>query len=87
MKVESNKTYVGVVQQNDDPKKLGRVKVRVLGIFDKMELKDIPWATPWKDLNGNGFNVPEVGKLVTVVFDSANEYKPEYIYADYYNIN
>ena len=83
MKVESNKTYVGVVQQNDDPKKLGRVKVRVLGIFDKMELKDIPWATPWKDLNGNGFNVPEVGKLVTVVFDSANEYKPEYIYADY----
>lgn len=87
MKIESNKTYVGVVQQNDDPKKLGRVKVRVLGIFDKMELKDIPWATPWKDLNGNGFNVPEIGKLVTVVFDSENEYKPEYIYADYYNIN
>jgi hypothetical protein len=87
MKVESNKTYAGVVQQNDDPKKLGRVKVRVLGIFDKMELKDIPWATPWKDLNGNGFNVPEIGKLVTIVFDSGNEYKPEYIYAEYYNIN
>lgn len=87
MKVESSKTYVGVVQQNDDPKKLGRIKVRVIGVFDKMELKDIPWATPWKDLNGNGFNVPEIGKLVTVVFDTGNEYKPEYIYADYYNIN
>ena len=87
MPVQANKTYVGIVQDNLDPQKLGRVKVRVVGVFDQMELKDIPWASPWKDLNGNGFNVPEVGKLLTVIFDSGNEYKPEYIYADFYNIN
>lgn len=87
MPVQANKTYVGIVQDNQDPQKLGRVKVRVVGVFDQMELKDIPWASPWKDLNGNGFNVPEVGKLMTVIFDSGNEYKPEYIYADFYNIN
>jgi hypothetical protein len=87
MPVDAKRTYVGIVQDNQDPKKLGRVKIRVVGVFDQMELKDIPWATPWKDLNGNGFNVPEVGKVLTVIFDSGNEYKPEYIYADFYNIN
>jgi hypothetical protein len=47
MKVEANKTY-GVVEDNDDPKKLGRVRVRVLDVFDNLEVTDIPWATPWK---------------------------------------
>jgi hypothetical protein len=37
MKVEANKTYVGVVEDNDDPKKLGRVRVRVLDVFDNLE--------------------------------------------------
>jgi hypothetical protein len=87
MKVEANKTYVGVVEDNEDPKKLGRVRVRVLDVFDNLEVTDIPWATPWKDLNGNQFNVPENGKVVLVVFDSGDEYKPEFISADHYNVN
>jgi len=87
MAVEANKTYIGIVQKNDDPKKLGRVKIRVVGVYDEMKIEDIPWASPWKDLNGNGFNLPEIGKLLTVIFDNGNEYKPEYIYSDFYNIN
>lgn len=87
MKVEANKTYVGVVEDNDDPKRLGRVKVRVLDVFDNLKVEDIPFATPWKDLNGNQFNVPENGKVVLVVFDSGDEYKPEFISADHYNVN
>ena len=47
----------------------------------------MPWAKPWKDLNGNGFNIPDIGKVVTVVFESGNEYKPEYIYSDHFNVN
>jgi hypothetical protein len=45
MKVEANKTYVGVVEDNEDPKKLGRVRVRVLDVFD---ILIYTWATPWK---------------------------------------
>lgn len=85
--VQSNKTYIGTVEDNNDPKKLGRVKVRVLDIFESISVDDIPWASPWKDLNGNSANIPEIGKVVTVVFDQGNIYKPEFIFADHFNIN
>jgi hypothetical protein len=83
----SNRTYIGIVEDNNDPRRLGRCRIRVFDVFDGLPPQDIPWATPWKDLNGNQFILPEVGKVVTVVFDSENIYKPEYIYSDNYNIN
>lgn len=87
MNVQSGKTYVGVVEDNKDPKKLGRCKIKVFGIFDDFELENIPWANPWKDLAGNEFAVPEVGKVVTVVFEDADINGPEFISSDHYNIN
>ena len=43
------KTYYGVVESRSDPKQLGRLKVRVLGLHteDKVSLptNDLPWAT------------------------------------------
>ena len=43
------KNYYGVVESRSDPKQLGRVRVRVLGIHteDKVQLPtaDLPWAT------------------------------------------
>ena len=86
-KVEANKTYVGVVEDNSDPKRLGRVRVRVLDVFDSLKVEDIPWATAWKDLNGNVVNIPEKGKVLLVVFDQGDEYKPEFISSDHYNAN
>ena len=87
MFVDSSKTYIGVVEENLDPKKLGRCRIRVVDIFDDIPTEDIPWATPWKDLNGNSNNIPEKGKVVTVIFDSGNIYKPEFIYSEHYNTN
>ena len=86
-KVEKGKTYIGVVEDIEDPKKLGRVKVRVLDVFDNTKVEDIPWANPWKDLAGNEFNLPEKGKVVTVVFENANVNSPEFISSDHFNVN
>jgi len=83
----SKNMFVGIIEDNIDPKRLGRVKIRVFSVYDEMPTEDIPWATAFKDLNGNEFNIPDVGKVVSVVFDHGNIYKPEYIYADHYNIN
>jgi Type VI secretion system/phage-baseplate injector OB domain len=82
-----SRIFIGVVEDNNDTKKLGRCKVRVLNIYDDIPVDDLPWATPWKDLNGNTFLLPEKGKIVSVVFDEGNPYKPEYIFAEHYNKN
>lgn len=87
MKVEAGKTYIGVVEDNNDPKKQGRVKVRVLDVFDDTPIKDIPFCTPWKDLSGDEFKTPDIGKVVTVVFNNGNQNDPEFIYSDHFNVN
>jgi len=63
------------------------IKIRVLDVYDDLKVEDIPWATPWKDLNGNEFSVPDKGKVVITVFDQGDVYKPEFIFSDHYNIN
>lgn len=80
-------TYFGVVVDNNDPMRIGRCKVKVFQVFDKLSNESIPWAAPWKDLSGNEFCVPEIGKFVTVIFDKGNRYNPEFIYAQNFNIN
>ena len=85
--VDPKKTYVGVVENNEDPKKIGRCQIRVMDVFDNLKLEDIPWSSPWKDLNGNQFNIPDKGKVVTVVFENGNTNNPEYISSDHYNVN
>jgi hypothetical protein len=87
MYVDIGRTYLGVVENNEDPERLGRCRIRVVDIFDEIPTEDIPWATPKKDVNGNSFNIPDLGKFVTVKFDSGNIYKPEYYYSDVYNEN
>ncbi len=83
----SNRTFIGIVEDNIDPKNIGRCKIRVLDVYDEIPTEDIPFATPWKDINGNAFNVPDKGKVVTVVFEDGNKYSPEYISSEHYNIN
>lgn len=79
--------FVGVVEDNNDPKRLCRIKVRVFNVYDEIPVEDIPWATPWKDLGGESGGSPPKGKVVSVVFDEGNIYKPEYIRAEHFNIN
>lgn len=94
-KVEVGKTYIGVIEDNNDPKRVGRCRIRVLDVFDGRDnegkfiipTEELPWAFPWKDLNGNVFNLPEMGKVVIVVFENGNQNNPEYISADHYNLN
>ena len=87
-KVESGKTYIGTVEDIKDSTKDGRVKVRVIDIHsDDQGLESIPWATPWKDLGGGQFSLPEIGKVVVVVFDQGDINSPEYIYTEHWNIN
>lgn len=81
------RNFIGIVVNNEDPKRLGRCKVRVLDVFDTLPEEDIPWAKQWRDINGEAFAVPEKGKIVNVSFDEGNEKFPEYKNSENAQIN
>jgi hypothetical protein len=79
--------YVGIVENNIDPKRLGRLKVRVLGVFDDLKKEDLPWSSPFNTIDGRSFSLPSIGKLVSIIFVKNDIYMPYYINSENYNIN
>jgi uncharacterized protein involved in type VI secretion and phage assembly len=72
--------YEGVVTQNEDPKKIGRVKIRVPGILDDPESG---WALPVGSPGGGTaqrgmFDVPKVEAEVFVFFAGGDIDKPRF---------
>jgi hypothetical protein len=87
MKFLDNKIFFGIVEDNKDPNKRGRIKVRVQSVFDDIPLEDIPYASPTGSIDGKSFNVPAVGKVVSVAFAWGDQYQPYYIASVYFNVN
>lgn len=88
MTVDLNgKVFLGVVEDNNDPDRQNKCRVRVINIFDGIPSEDIPWATPWKDANGLSSTLPDRGKVVSVEFENGDIYSPMYRYSEHYNIN
>ena len=81
------KIYTGVVENRDDPLRIGRCQVRVVGLHteDKIKLptEDLPWAHPIApitsaSMNGIGWTPvgPVNGTWVAIVFTDADEQFP-----------
>jgi len=85
--------YRGVVEDNKDPDRLCRCRIRVLGVHDELLIKDdlngipteeLPWTEPCYGLfqgsvSGNGtWMVPLQGSYVFVFFESGNWMQPRY---------
>lgn len=84
-------SYLGCVEDNKDPKKLGRVKVRVAPYAD-FSKDELPWASPMLGSYGNaasagGLNVPELGAQVRVTFPSRDFTAPYYSGAELTQFN
>lgn len=71
--------YRGLVDDNDDPRRMGRIRVRVPELLD-----DVPtgWAlpcTPYAGPNQGSFMVPPVGAGVWVEFESGRLERPIWV--------
>lgn len=79
--------WLGVVTDNDDPKKLGRVRVRVPEIGGQ---KDLAWARVPTVLGGKGtglFAPPENGTQVHVAFEADDVNRPVVMGAGWVSIS
>lgn len=86
--IEDNEVeWAGIVVDVDDPFKKGRVKVNVPRFFSDIATADIPWAWPRQSTDGKDFRIPEVGKVINVMFPSGDIYHPEYAFTEHFNFN
>jgi hypothetical protein len=79
----SPRVYFGEIVDVNDPLRTGRAKIKVFGIFDGLDIDDIPWAEQISGLSfgarGNGgISVPKLGAIVSVYFDGQNYYRMAY---------
>ena len=77
--------FLGDVEVNEDPEKLGRVRVRVPEVHGTRVSKDLlPWATPLRALYRGGlkqngyYSRPDVDSRVVVSFHRGSIYSPLY---------
>lgn len=80
-----DKSFMGVVEDANDPRREGRCKIRVFGIHDDIEVEDLPWAYPaqksvffGKDGKAGSLSVPKKKSAIVVRFNNGNLYSPEY---------
>lgn len=87
--IDPNMEYEGVVVDTNDPRQIGQVKCRIVGIFDDIEDKDLPWLRPvmrqiegWKggdDIHSFGtFFVPQRNSKISVKFPTGDMYSGEW---------
>lgn len=68
--------HQGTVVDNNDPKKLGRVKCTIPGILEA-STDDLPWVN--SNLDPSRFSVPEVGDVLKIAFPYNDIYVSEFI--------
>ena len=85
--------YIGIVEETIDPKRKGRIKVRIdrlhgkNGVGDFIPTESLPWAVPKIEPGGGSFGVPGKNKVVYITHIEGDLYSPEYFSGEHYNIN
>lgn len=68
--------HKGIVVDNEDPDKLGRVKCSVAGLLEA-EKADLPWIMPF-NISPNKFDAPQVDDELIIEFKYGDIYTPFY---------
>lgn len=80
-----DKIFLGIIEDINDPQKIGRARIRVYGVFDDIPTQDLPWAFPSSTNTVFGqagksgsISIPKVGAIVKVEFDQGDIMNPFY---------
>ena len=73
--------WTGIVVNNDDPEKLGRLQIKIYGYYDDLDINNIPWAIPeygsWVNTKGS-LIIPELDTILRGYFEDGDDMKPIY---------
>ncbi len=86
--LSSEVTYLGVVTDNNDPEKLGRVRFKVPEVLG--DVIHPLWAQPIFPSTGNNIGflfLPEVRQFINIIFEKGNINRPRWNSAPYSNAN
>lgn len=73
--------WTGIVVENNDPQRLGRVQIRIIGFYDDIPDYLLPWAIPDISFIGStkgSFIIPEINSTLRGYFDKGDVQKPIY---------
>jgi len=79
--VPQNERWTGKVVDTADPDRLGRVRIKIIGYYDNIEDKQLPWAIPdiaWLGGKCGSQIIPEVDSMVRGYFDQGDVQRPVY---------
>lgn len=66
------KYFPGIVEDNNDPLKIGRCKVRIVGLYDSLKKSELPWIQTLVPVNYDVIKPPKIGSQVLCM--SLDEY-------------
>lgn len=74
-----NRVYTATVIDNNDPRKMGRVKTRIDVMHGGVPDSDLPWSTPVNGSAGKGStDIPSIGEQVYVEFPNGDMHEPQF---------
>jgi len=72
-----SRLWIGKVVNNNDPKKLGRIKVQIPPLFQGIPTDKLPWISPVRPIllggksDTSSFSIPELNSYVIVKFEKS----------------
>lgn len=84
-----NNTFVGIVEDNQDPDKKMRLKIRVPylhGSKEQIPTDNLPWSSP-KKINDIIYNLPSINKIINVTFPTGELLFPQWENVEHLDVN
>jgi hypothetical protein len=82
--------YEGIVEDNQDPSKIGRCKIRIPELHGvdgsdfTLDTDVLPWFQPnvhsYAGYNAGNLNIPPLGSVVNVLIQESDDTEPKYMY-------
>lgn len=69
------KIHFGIVADNNDPLKIGRCKIKIVGIYDSVKESELPWLQSMVPVNNETIFPPAIGsQVVCMELDEHNTF-------------